>query len=120
MRGHPTSRDQLLPQLLLLALERCLELQKAFLAEGTVGRPGRLIKRSPGGVDGLVHVSLRRITHGADHLLGSRVDDVEGAGAAVDELAVDEKTTFVLRRGVIGHVCLLLGGGGCRRADVRG
>ena len=53
--------DELLAQLLVLGLERLVQLLEALLAEGVVGRPVGLVEGPPGGVDGPVHLGRRRV-----------------------------------------------------------
>ena len=53
--------DQLFAQLLPLGLERRLELLEAALAERAVGRPVGLVEGASRGVDGAMHVRLRRV-----------------------------------------------------------
>ena len=79
--GHDARRpdlgDDLLAQLLALGLERLLQLLEAALAQGTVGRPVRLVEGRAGGGDGAAHVLGRRVGHLPQHLFGGRVDVLE-------------------------------------------
>ena len=78
------------PQELLLADDGVLELAQAALTEGAVGRPRRLVERPAGRDDGPVHVGSRGVGGLAQHLLGGRVDVVEGAaGGRFEQFAVD-------------------------------
>jgi hypothetical protein len=84
--------DELVAQLLLLALESRLQLVEALLAEGAIGRPRRGVEGPARRGDGRLHVGARTVGHHAKHLFGGGVDVVEGLAAlAVDELPVDEK-----------------------------
>ena len=64
--------DELLAQLLLLGLERLVQLLEALLAEGVVGRPVGLVEGAAGGVDGALHLGRRGVGDLADDLLGGR------------------------------------------------
>ena len=81
---------QLFTQLLLLGLHRLLKLLETVLAQRAIGRPVGLVEGAPRGVDGAVHIVLRRVGDLTEHVLGGRIDVGEGAGLAVDELAVDQ------------------------------
>ena len=95
---------QLGSQLLLLALERCLELAERCGAQRGVVGPTTAVSRSSGGGDGPLHVGARAVGHRAEHLIGGRVDVVErGAALGVDELAVDQQPGLVLVVGHAGH-----------------
>ena len=65
-----------------------------------VGRPVGLVERSPRRVDGPVHVLFRRVGDLTERLFVGRVDVGEGAGLAVDELAVDHHLRFEATCGV--------------------
>ena len=54
------------------------------------GREGRL-----GPLDRAVHLVAGGEGHLAEHFLGGGIGDVDAAGAAVDELAVDEELELV-------------------------
>ena len=103
--GRADLEDQLLAQLLLLGLDRVVQLQQAALAQLLVGRPVGLVEGAPGGVDGPVHVLLRRVGDLAERLLGRRVDVGEGAGLPVDELAVDHHLGLEPDLYSVSHIC---------------
>ncbi len=100
--------DELLAQLFLLLFDRVVQLQQTALAQLLVGRPVGLVEGAPGGVDGPVHVLLRRVGNLAERLLGRRVDVREGAGLAVDELAVDHHLRLEPDLYSVSHICSAL------------
>ena len=57
----PDLEDQLFAKLLLLGLDRFLQLQQAALAERVIGTPVRLVERAPRRVDGPMHIGFRRV-----------------------------------------------------------
>ena len=91
-------------QLLLLALDRLLELPQALLPERVVGRPVGLVERATRGGDGALHVVGGSVGDLAEHLFGGRVDVVEAlARRGFDELAVDEHADLALHgAGAVG------------------
>ena len=97
--------DQLFPVLLLLALQGLLELFEAVGAEAVVRRPVGLVERPSSGVDGPVHVLFRRVGHLPERLLGCGVEVGEGAGLAVDQLAVDHHLRLEADLYSVSHVC---------------
>ena len=104
--------DQLVAQLLLLALDRLLQLQQALLAERVVGRPVGLVERAPRRGDGALHVVGRRVGDLTEDLLGGGVDVVEALPRrGFDQLTVDEHADLALHgAGAVGfdggHVVL--------------
>jgi len=83
--------DQLGAEQLLLGDDGLVELAQAPLAEGPVGRPLRFVEGPPRRGNGPVHVGRRRVRGLAEHLLGGRVDVVEGSSTGrFDERPVDE------------------------------
>ena len=105
--GRADLEDELLAQLIDLGLDRVVQLQQAALAQLLVGRPVGLVEGAAGGVDGPVHVLLRRVGDFAERLLGRRVDVGEGAGLAVDELAVDHHLRLEPDLYSVSHICQL-------------
>ena len=104
--------DQLLAQLLLLGLQRLVELLEAALAEGVVGRPVGLVEGTAGRVDRPLHLGGRRVGHRTDHLFGGRVDVVEGlARVGLDQLPVNEHPLLRIDLHCLGH------GSSSRRSD---
>ena len=103
--GSADLEDEFLAQLFLLRLDRVVQLQQAALAQLAVGRPVGLVEGAPGGVDGPEHVLLRRVGDLAERLLGGRVDVGEGAGLAVDELAVDHHLRLEPNLYSVSHLC---------------
>ena len=97
--------DEFLAQLFLLRLDRVVQLQQATLTELVVGGPVGLVEGTTGGVDGPVHVFLRRVRDLAERLLGSRVEDGERAGLAIDELAVDHHLRLEPDLYSVSHTC---------------
>src|SRR6185312_14665667 len=91
-----TSRfeDQLLPQLFLLFLQGFVQLKQAPFAQFFVCRPVGFVEGTACGVDCAMHVCLRRVGNLPYYLFSRRVDIAEGAGLAVDELAVDHRLLF--------------------------
>ena len=59
------------------------------------------VEGASSGVDGSVHVRLRRVADLSQDLLGRRVDVAERASCAVDELSVDQHSRFEV--GLVGH-----------------
>jgi ParB family chromosome partitioning protein len=82
--------DELLAERFALGFQRLLELLEAALAQRPIGRPFGFVEGPACGVDGAMHVGLRRVCDLSQDLLGGRVDVAEPAGLAVDELAVDQ------------------------------
>src|SRR5258705_2417071 len=85
----PHLEDEFVAQLLLLGLDRVVQLQQTPLPQSVIGRPIRFIEGAPRRVDGPVHVVLRRVGDLTQWFLGSGVYVGEGPCLAVDELAVD-------------------------------
>ena len=95
----------MLAQLLLLRLQRFVQLLETTLAKGVVGRPIGLVEAAAGRVNGTSHVLGRGVGHFAQHLFGGGIDVVEPlARRSLDELAVDEHAHFA-DAGWVGHGC---------------
>ncbi len=97
--------DEFLAQLLLLRLDRVVQLEQAALAQLAVGGPVGLVESAAGGVDGPEHVVLRRVRDLAERLLGGWVEDGECAGLAIDELAVDHHLRLEPDLYSVSHTC---------------
>src|ERR1700691_5910362 len=95
-----------------------MQLQQAALTQLVVGRPVGLVEGSPGGVDGPQHVLFRRVSDLPERLLGCRVDVGEGAGLAVDQLAVDHHLRLEPNLYSVSHVCRSFVDGTLSRAPV--
>ena len=108
VRDHPRAadlEDQLLAELLLLGLERFLQLLEAPLA-GTSGSVDQSVSSKARRAASIARCmsAVGRVGDVAEHLLGRRVDVVEGLpGLGVDQLAVDEHPPLALCR----HAALL-------------
>src|SRR6201996_3585162 len=96
-----------------------MQLQQTALAQLLVGRPVGLVERATGGVDGPVHVLFRRVTHLTQRLFGGWVDVGEGAGLAVDQLAVDHHLRLEADLYSVSHVCCAFVVGTLNRAPGR-
>ena len=118
-RGEPDFEDEFLAQLLFLRFDRVVQLQQAALTQLVVGRPVGLVEGPAGGVDGPVHVLLRRVGDLPERLLGGRVDVGEGAGLAVDQLAVDHHLRLEADLYSLSHVCCAFVVGTLSRAPGR-
>ena len=102
MSDHSRTSDlenEFFAKFLLLRLQRILQLQQTTLAQGVISGPIGFVEGAARGVDGAVHVSLRRVGDLAQHFFRGRVDVGERAGLTVDELAVDHHLRFETDRG---------------------
>ena len=90
--GQPTSAISSARSSSFSLLEGGLQLVEALLAEGVVADHEVVSKARRAAAIGGLHVGRRAVGDDAEHLLGGRVDVVEGLAAlAVDELPVDQQ-----------------------------
>jgi len=87
------------------ALKDAIASQQAALAQLVVGRPIGLVEGTARGVDGPLHVFLRRVRDLTERLLGRGIDVGEGAGPALDEPAVDHHLGLEADLYSLSHVC---------------
>src|SRR4029078_2598209 len=80
------------------------------LTQLTIGRPVRLIERSARGVDGAMHIGLRRIGDLAQNLLVGRIDIGKRAYLPIDELSVDQHSRLERCLRPVSHDHRLLAG----------
>ena len=99
-----------LPQFLGVVAHRLLQLADAAHPQLDVGRPVRVVERAAGRLDRPAHVVDARIGGDAEHLLGGRVDGLERARAAGDELAVDEQLTLAIGEDPHRNSCVRITG----------
>ncbi len=102
-RGHPTSRMSSSRSSSCSVSNASCNCSRQRLTEVVIGGPIRLVESPSGGVDGAVHIGLRRVGDLTENLFGGRIDVGEGAGRAVDELAVDHHLRLEANRRGVRH-----------------
>ena len=101
IRGAPTSLIVSSRSSSACVAHRLLELADAAHPQFGVGRPVGVVEGAARRLDRQAHVIGARIGGDAEHLFGGRVDGLECARAAGDELAVDEQPTLAIGRNPI-------------------